>query len=152
MKHQWSRLKIVTGAFRLILSLAAMAAILTAIAPTVMGAKSSVPDDYSPDKSIRYRETVIPGRGKDYDYPGGANPTNSGDFSVPQFAWMIPPLVPWYFNRPEGIAVDGSGNIYVADTSNHRIQKFDAWQFSGQMGKLWLRGWTIQWALWNIRE
>ena len=28
------------------------------------------------------------------------------------------------FNAPQGIAVDGSGNIYVADTNNHRVQKF----------------------------
>ncbi|MBF0609110.1 MAG: hypothetical protein HQL61_16345 [Magnetococcales bacterium] len=31
---------------------------------------------------------------------------------------------PWYFNQPRGISVDGSGNVYVADTFNHRIQKF----------------------------
>ncbi len=30
------------------------------------------------------------------------------------------------FNQPWGIAVDRSGNVYVADTWNHRIQKFDA--------------------------
>jgi|GEM_PF-746717 len=30
------------------------------------------------------------------------------------------------FFRPQGIAVDGDGNIYVADTRNERIQKFDA--------------------------
>lgn len=30
------------------------------------------------------------------------------------------------FNRPTGIAVDHSGNVYVADTMNHRIQKFSA--------------------------
>ncbi|MFM8445677.1 MAG: fibronectin type III domain-containing protein [Methylococcus sp.] len=29
------------------------------------------------------------------------------------------------FNLPKGIAVDGSGNVYVLDTSNHRIQKFN---------------------------
>ncbi len=29
------------------------------------------------------------------------------------------------FNVPIGIAVDGSGNVYVADTYNHRIQVFD---------------------------
>ena len=27
------------------------------------------------------------------------------------------------FNRPTGIAVDGAGNVYVADLSNHRIRK-----------------------------
>jgi hypothetical protein len=29
------------------------------------------------------------------------------------------------FDRPEDVAVDSAGNSYVADTANHRIQKFD---------------------------
>jgi len=29
------------------------------------------------------------------------------------------------FNEPWGIAVDGDGNVYVSDTWNHRVQKFD---------------------------
>ncbi|WP_442602408.1 RCC1 domain-containing protein [Paenibacillus sp. KN14-4R] len=33
---------------------------------------------------------------------------------------------PGEFNSPTGIAVDNSGNIYVADKLNHRIQKWDA--------------------------
>lgn len=28
------------------------------------------------------------------------------------------------FNDPEGVAADGSGNVYVADYINNRIQKF----------------------------
>jgi serine/threonine-protein kinase len=27
------------------------------------------------------------------------------------------------FNSPEGVALDGSGNLYIADTSNHRLRK-----------------------------
>ena len=30
------------------------------------------------------------------------------------------------FNSPYGIAVDGSGKVYVADSGNHRIQKFSS--------------------------
>jgi tripartite motif-containing protein 71 len=29
-------------------------------------------------------------------------------------------------NYPSGVTVDSSGNVYVADTNNHRIQKFDS--------------------------
>ena len=40
----------------------------------------------------------------------------------PQFTWMVPSSGAWYFKCPHGVAVDGSGNIYVADAGN--IQKF----------------------------
>jgi len=29
------------------------------------------------------------------------------------------------FNSPHGVFVDPSGNVFVVDTNNHRIQKFD---------------------------
>ncbi len=38
------------------------------------------------------------------------------------------------FSQIWGIAVDKNGNVYVADTWNHRIQKFDA---SGKFLKMW---------------
>lgn len=53
------------------------------------------------------------------------------------------PPAPGTFIEPWGIAVDGQGNVYVADTWNHRIQKFDQtgkflleWQ-SGNGTNLW---------------
>ena len=30
------------------------------------------------------------------------------------------------FSGPEGVSVDGNGNVYVADTGNDRIKKFSA--------------------------
>ncbi len=33
------------------------------------------------------------------------------------------PLAEAQFRAPEGVAVDGQGNVYVADTGNHRIRK-----------------------------
>jgi DNA-binding beta-propeller fold protein YncE len=55
--------------------------------------------------------------------------------SVQAFAFEAPPtfLRKWgsygsdkgQFNSPNGVAVDKDGNVYVADTGNRRIQKFD---------------------------
>jgi uncharacterized protein (TIGR03663 family) len=38
---------------------------------------------------------------------------------------QVPPA-PGTFNEPWGIAIDSQGYVYVADTWNHRVQKFDA--------------------------
>jgi predicted membrane-bound mannosyltransferase/sugar lactone lactonase YvrE len=46
----------------------------------------------------------------------------------------LSPLAQWgsngrntgQFNTPRGLALDGQGNLYVADTENNRVQKFDS--------------------------
>jgi sugar lactone lactonase YvrE len=42
-------------------------------------------------------------------------------------------------DSPNGVAVDVSGNVYVADANNHRVQAFTS---SGQFLRMW--GWGVQ--------
>jgi len=54
--------------------------------------------------------TVTPPTGRCLD-PDGAGPLQVGDGQ---------------FFEPQAVVVDGAGNVYVSDTGNHRIQKFDS--------------------------
>lgn len=54
--------------------------------------------------------TVTPPTGRCVD-PDGGGPLQTGDGQ---------------FFEPQAVAVDSAGNVYVADTGNHRVQKFDA--------------------------
>jgi hypothetical protein len=47
------------------------------------------------------------------------------DAQVFLFEWGEPGTSAGQFYEPSGIAIDSSGNTYVADTLNNRIQKFD---------------------------
>src|SRR6266571_4521585 len=49
--------------------------------------------------------------------------------------WGTPGSGDGQFNGPAGVAVDASGNVYVADYGNHRVQKFtDTGTFLTQWG------------------
>src|SRR5262245_1852649 len=41
---------------------------------------------------------------------------------------------PGQFNEPYGVALDATGNVYVVDTQNHRVQEFTS---TGGFIRLW---------------
>jgi hypothetical protein len=62
------------------------------------------------------------------DYTGGTAYGSDGTFYTSEenfrFKRMWPTLQqPWYFFHPEGIAVDNSGYVYIADEWNHSVYK-----------------------------
>ena len=53
------------------------------------------------------------------------------------------------FQNPDGIAVDSSNNVYVADYDNNRIEKFDSsGNVSDAMGQSWQRQRPVRIAPW----
>ena len=67
-----------------------------------------------------------------WEYVGEAKPLKGILTFVSK--WGSRGTQPGQFYRPSGIGMDRSGNLYVADKHNHRIQKFDA---SGRFLKQW---------------
>ena len=53
---------------------------------------------------------------------------------VPITKWGTPGNGTGQFEQPQGVAVDSSGNVYVADTDNDRIQKFSS---NGNFINMW---------------
>ena len=56
--------------------------------------------------------------------PSGTTATIAGT-GVSGFSGDSGAAVQAQLNLPHGVAVDGSGNVYIADTNNHRIRKVD---------------------------
>ncbi|HEV2122766.1 MAG TPA: hypothetical protein VGW38_08335, partial [Chloroflexota bacterium] len=63
---------------------------------------------------------------------------------TPSTAWGAEGNGDGQFKEPMGVAVDNQGNVYVADTWNHRIQKFDS---SGKF----VTKWSGQGGFWGPR-
>ena len=59
---------------------------------------------------------VVKATGKIITVAGSGNSGFSGDGGAATSAW---------FNYPTGLTVDSSGNLYIADTSNHRIREVE---------------------------
>ena len=57
--------------------------------------------------------------------PAGVISTVAGD-GTRGYGGDGDPAVDAQLNRPYGLALDGAGNLYIADTVNHRIRKVDA--------------------------
>jgi streptogramin lyase len=59
------------------------------------------------------------------DQAGSIAPLQAGSYSF-SAQWGSPGSGSGQFNYPAGVAVDSSGNVYVVDTHNYRVQKFDS--------------------------
>ncbi len=89
----------------------------------IEGASSPyIHDDLANGTCYHYVVTVVT--------PKGESPESAEVMAVPSpylVEWVIgqPGVDDGEFSSPTGIALDKDGNIYVADTDNHSIQKFD---------------------------
>ena len=70
--------------------------------------------------------TALPSAGSSTSwYPGGTIPVNSPTYTFVA-KWGSPGSGNGQFNGPGYMAIDASGNVYVADYGNYKIQKFSA--------------------------
>jgi sugar lactone lactonase YvrE len=72
---------------------------------------------------------AVDASGKVYTTEGNAvvvYSTTTGTDYAPSNTWGATGSGDGQFDMPQGIAVDSSGNVFVADSANNRIQKFDS--------------------------
>jgi uncharacterized protein (TIGR03663 family) len=87
----------------------------------------------SADAVAYFPEEFVPEEGVDREKPPEVPKADSeGRFTLGERG-----TGPGRFIKPAGLAVDRDGNLYVADSGNHRVQKFDAeGRFIAQVGSL----------------
>jgi len=77
-------------------------------------------------------EAPVAGPGSGATKGSGTESSSAGSLAVPALGAAEPFLVAAHFGEkahlqgPRGLAVDSSGNVFVADTGNFRVVKFDA--------------------------
>lgn len=90
-----------------------------------------------PCSAVRGRATVLVCSA--FLLAGMASPSGPAKAAGPDFvlAWGAPGTGPGEFDRPSGIVRDPSGDLYVTDTNNHRVQRFSA---NGEYRGAWAGG------------
>jgi sugar lactone lactonase YvrE len=120
---------------------AGAAAGASGIQPGLPGAAQGV-NPGAPAGQGQAGQTAQAGQGQAAPAPAnsGAAPANPEAYAAKTVAAV--PIAQWgsagrgagQLNTPRGVALDGQGNVYVADSLNHRIQKFDR---SGKLLTAW---------------
>ncbi|MCB0641330.1 MAG: DUF4474 domain-containing protein [Phaeodactylibacter sp.] len=109
---------------------------------TFDGAKpNEIPDHGHP---LHIRITVGTEAPKPNPVPTPAKPIEISGPPTFVSAWGSQGSAPGQFNNPQDIAVDSQCNVYVTDSSNNRVQKFDA---NGNFLKEWNSGLQSPWGI-----
>ena len=121
------------------------------IGTTAANAATFVNRGLFPGDTYHYRVQAFNGSESSAFSNGAAATTREGPLN--RAHWMIDtfagggigdggPAVDARVNRPEDVALDGAGNLYVADTRNNRIRRIDTEGIITTVAGTWDRGYT----------